>query len=125
MPLLITADDVQAVYETDRDDVAMQPFLATALAFTDARLAGKGLSDATMKEVQRYFCAHLLFVTDAGPHDSIRIEDVSERFTRNAFQPGLLDSRFGRTAVMLDSSGTLAALTQLKPPAELRLVSRT
>lgn len=123
MPLLITANDVQAIYETDRDDVAMQPFLEAAGALTDDRLAGKSLPEATLKEVQRYLAAHLLFVTDAGPHESLRVEDVSERFTKSAFLPGILDSRWGRMAVMLDSSGTLSSLVRLEPPARFRVIA--
>lgn len=122
--LLVTADDVRAVYETDRDDIAIQPFLDAAVAFVDDRLKGKGLSTGILKELQRYMAAHLMFVTDAGVHDSLRVEDVSERFTRNPFQPGLLDSRWGRTAVSLDSSGTFAALTRAEPPAQLRIIHR-
>lgn len=121
--LLITGADVRAVYETDRDDDAIQPFLAVTQAFTDDRLTGK-LSAGILKEVQRYYAAHLLFVTDTGVHDSLRTEDVSERFTGFDKAPGLLDSRWGRTAVSLDSSGTLAAMSTLRAPAELRLVSQ-
>lgn len=121
---LITAAELATVYETDRDDTALQPFITAAATVTTARLADKGLSDDTLKQVQLYLAAHFCFVTDAGPHETLRVEDVSERFTQHAKNPGLLDSRWGRMAVMLDPSGTLAAMTRLQPPAELRFVSR-
>lgn len=123
--LLITAADVAGVYETDRDDVALKPFLDATGAFTSARLSGKGLDAATMKQVQLYLAAHFLFVTDAGPHEALRVEDVSERFTKHDREPGLLDSRWGRMAVLLDTSGTLAAMTRLQPAAEVRFISRS
>lgn len=122
MPLA-TAEDVAAVYETDRDATAIEPFLAVAAAFTDEHLAGKGLSNTTLKEVQRYLAAHFLFVTDTGVHETLAIEDVRERFTKSEKNPGLFDSRWGRTAVMIDPSGTLSELARPKPTAELRLVT--
>lgn len=122
MPLA-TAEDVAAVYETDRDATALEPFVAIAATFTDQYLAGKGLSDAVLKEVQRYLAAHFLFVTDAGVHETLAIEDIRERFTKSEKTPGLFDSRWGRTAVMLDPSGTLSELARPKPTAELRLVT--
>lgn len=122
MPLA-TAEDVAAVYETDRDATAIEPFIAIAGAFTDAYLVGKGLSDAVVKEVQRYLAAHFMFVTDAGMHETLSIADVRERFTKAEKYPGLFDSRWGRTAVMMDPSGTLAELARPKPVAELRLVT--
>lgn len=121
MALLITAADVLAVYDTDRDEDAVQPFMDAALALTDGRIAAGTLSDATLKEVQRQLAAHFMFVTDAGVHDNLRIDGVSETFTKSK-QPGLLDSRWGRMAVALDYSGTLAALSRLTPSAQVRLI---
>lgn len=123
MALLVTAADVKAIYETDRDDVAVQPFLDAADALASAQLTGKGLTNATLKQVQCYLAAHFLFVTDTGVHEALRVEDVSERFTDNWRRPGLLDSRWGRMAVALDSSGTLAGMTRMEPPARLRVIS--
>lgn len=122
MPL-VTAEDVAAVYETDRDHTAIAPFIAIAAAFTDQHLAGKGLTDATLKEIQRYLAGHFLFVSDTGVHESLAIEDVRERFTKSEKSPGLFDSRWGRTAVMIDPSGTLSELARPRPTAELRLLT--
>lgn len=123
MPLQITARDVLAVYETDRGEDALRPFLDATEAFTDAHLAGKGLSNSTMREVQRYYAAHLLFVTEAGVHETLRVGDVAERFTKNDRNPGLLSSRWGTMAVTFDTSGTLAALSRQEPQAQVRLLS--
>lgn len=120
--LLITAADVRAVYDTDRDDDALQPFLDVALAFSDANLADKGLATAVLKEIQRYLAAHFVSVTDMGVHETIRTEDISERFTKSEKRPGLLDSRFGRMAVLLDTSRTLDGLTRTEGAAELRII---
>lgn len=119
---MLTTADVKAVYDTDRDDDALLPFIAVAQAFSDDRLASKGLSAAILKEVQRYLAAHFLYVTDTGVHDALRVGDVQERFTKSDKYPGLLDSRWGRMAVTLDPSGTLAAMTRPEPPALLRLI---
>jgi len=119
--LLITAADVRAVYPTDRDDAAMAPFLAATEALTDARLVGKGLTTSIFKEVQRWYCGHLLFVADAGLHESLRVEDVTETFTKHK-EPGLLGSRWGQQAVAFDSSGTLLGLSRLRPEAMLKLI---
>lgn len=120
---LITAEDVRAVYETDRDATAIEPFIAIAAAFTDSRLADKGLSAGALKEVQRYLAAHFMYVTDTGVHGTLRVGDVAERFTKSEKNPGLNDSRFGVTAVLMDTSGTLAELARPRPTAELRLIS--
>lgn len=122
MPLLITAAELREIYDTERDDTELQAFLDTAQTFTDDRLAGKGLTDAVLKQVQRYLAAHFLFVTDAGVHAALRVGDVNERFTSHDKNPGLFDSRWGCMAVVLDSSGTLAALARPAPKAELRVM---
>lgn len=122
MALLITAADVLAVYDTDRDETKLTPFLQATEAFTDAHLAGKGLAASVLREVQRYYAAHLLFVTEAGVHETLRDGDISERFTKSERNPGLLDSRWGRMAVTFDTSGTLAALAHPQQQAELRLI---
>lgn len=122
MALLIEASDVLAVYETDRDATALQPFLEAADAFCEV-LGGKGLPSASLKEVQRYVAAHLLYVTDAGVHETLRVGDVAERFTKSDRTPGLMDSRFGRMAVTFDTSGTLATLSHQQPLAEIELIS--
>lgn len=119
---LATADDVSVVYETDRDASAIEPFVAIAEAFITERLGGKGLSATTMRDLVRYYAAHLMFVTDAGVHDTLSLGDVRERFTKSEKHPGLFDSRFGRMVVMLDPTGTLAEVAHPKPTAELRLI---
>lgn len=125
MSALIDADDVRDVYRTTRDDAAIQPFIDVAVALSDARLASQGLTEPVLKEVQRYLAAHLLFITDTGIHESLRTEDVSERFTGGVRGDyGFQSSRWGQMALTLDSSGTLAALGKNNLPAELRLVSR-
>ena len=121
MSALIVADDIRAVYSTDLGDPALQPFIDIAVALTDAQLV---LPSALLKEVQRYLAAHFLFVKETGVHASLRTEDVSETFTASRKNPGLADSRWGATAMMLDTSGVLTALSKDMLPAELQLVSR-
>lgn len=123
MPLLITAADVLGIYDTDRDETSLAPILDVTEAFVAARPALVALPNATRKDVERYVAAHVLFVTDAGMYESLRVEDVSERFTKNEKNPGLLDSRWGRMAVMLDTSGTLRSETKIQPKADIRLMS--
>lgn len=117
---LITAADVKAVYATERGDDELKPFIAIAETYSTDLLAGK-LSDPMLKLVQQYLAAHFLYVSDAGIHASLRVEDVQERFTKSEKHPGLLDSRYGAMAVSFDTSGTLAAAARPQQTAELRL----
>ncbi|HZR80355.1 MAG TPA: hypothetical protein VFD92_04585 [Candidatus Binatia bacterium] len=122
--LLITGADVRAIHDTGRDDAALAPFLAVTDAFDDAYLASAGLTNAVRKQVQAFLTLHWTYVADVGVHSSLRVDDVTETFTSSKKEPGLRDSNFGRTAILLDSSGVLREVSDTRPKAEIEIFGR-
>jgi len=101
--------------------VDVSPFIRTANAFVTEKLGGLGLSDGILREIETWLTAHLVAVRDqdAGAVAQERVGETSVRYT-GTFGEGLLSTRYGQTAAMLDPSGTLRSLA--KPPAQFRVI---
>ncbi len=56
MPQLIAEADVQAVMQTN---IALQPFIASAVVLTETLLATAGYTEATLTQIQLYLSAWL------------------------------------------------------------------
>lgn len=107
MPLLTTAEAVQQIIDYDQEFIPdLTPFLDTAVALTDS-VIGTALSDAMLEQVQKYLTAHLIGVTDP------RLQSAQVKSLLESYQVklslGLGVTHFGQVAMMLDTSGKLAA----------------
>lgn len=91
--------------------------IAVAVLIVNENLVGKGLSVATMDNVKLFLAAHLATQSqEKGPLYGIQIGDVHERY-HQIYDKGLSATRFGQTAMFLDTTGRLAALNSgvIKP----------
>lgn len=105
----VTVNDVKKVYPTSAD---LSGFLQTAKLLVANQLLDQGLSDATLFEITVYLTAH--FATVGMEHGGLKSKKVGESTeTWNATgdkDTGLKSTGYGQTAMLLDSSGTLAGL---------------
>lgn len=120
---LVTDAEVKAVIPTDIDTT---PFIATAHLFIDENLASAELSADRLKQVELYLAAHFVAITvEKGSLIRKRVGEASETyggFVQGLLGRGLQSTRYGQTAINMDTSGVLASMSSSNPPAEFRVV---
>jgi len=104
----VTDDEVFEIIETSLTDIDV--FINTANLMVTGYLTGKGLSDATMKEIEKYISAHILSLRDPRTK-SVGVDVLSESY-QGQWGLGLNGTSYGQTAILLDTSGTLAMLAK-------------
>jgi hypothetical protein len=110
MPLVTAAEVRAAMGEPDTTECDM--FIAVADVMVSEQLASASLTLLTKKNICLYLAAHLTLLSkENGPLAKKMIMDVTEGY-HDVYGPGLMSTRFGQIAVMLDTSGTFAALSQ-------------
>ncbi len=115
--------EVKEVIDTDRTD--LEAFIAAANSLVTDVLGGEGLSTLRLKEIERWLTAH--FVSQTGsettPGQTVeeQIGETRRRFSENQVTDNLSATRYGQTALMLDTTGKLAGLG--RPRAIFRVVA--
>ena len=100
----VTDAEVKEIITTSKNST---PFIDVDNRYIYRILSGKGLSEATLKDIELYMSAHLVSVTtEKGGLKTDRIGD-SQRTYSIMSGKGLEMSRYGHTAQMLDTSNTL------------------
>lgn len=108
MAVRVTDTEVFAIIETSLTDIDV--FINTANMMVTAYLGGVGLSDATLKEIERYLSAHVLSVRDPRVK-ATKVDVLSETYT-GQFGMGLNATQYGQMAILLDTSGTLGKMAK-------------
>lgn len=100
---------VKEILDTALGDTVIEGFIATANVWVDARLLNAGMSDTILTEIEKYLAAHLATVREpqasqftTGDGLAVKIQGLTGE--------GLKATYYGQMALMLDSSGTLAAM---------------
>jgi len=102
--------DLQAIVHTD-SDLSLVPFIETANALADyvsSKDSKSQLSATLLKQIELYLAAHFYSHRDQ-PYASKSTMGASASF-QGQWGKGLESTRWGQTAMMLDVSGTLAAI---------------
>jgi len=89
--------------------------ITTANAITDNTLSGQGLTEPILEQIELYLSAHFcslkepqIYEEEWGGRDSI----AKEKRSKPLVGVGLNATWFGQQAIMLDTSGTLAEMSQ-------------
>ena len=104
----VTSDEVLEIIETSLTEIDV--FITTANLLVTGYLTGKGLSDATLKEIEKYVSAHILSLRDPRTK-SVGVDVLSESY-QGQWGMGLYGTSYGQTAILLDTSGTLGVLAK-------------
>ena len=104
----VTDDEVFEIIETSLTNIDV--FINSASLLVDGYLLGKSLSDESLKEIERYVAAHLLSLRDQRTK-SVKVDTLGESY-QGEWGMGLNGTSYGQTAILLDISGTLGALTK-------------
>ncbi len=119
-----TADGVKSIIETSINDAdVLGQMINTANLYVDEHLVPTaGHSDAMLTEIEKYLAAHFVALTEEkGGVTRSKMGDADESYA-NVFESGFNSTRYGQTAVVLDSSGILAKLSITNARAEFRVV---
>lgn len=111
----VTESEVKEVIPTD---LTITSFIDNANLFVTNTLSGVGLSSATLTMIELYVAAHLVAITiNKGNVKNERIGESQKTYSTPFILNGLKGTKFGQTALMLDTSGVLG--TSGKPTARL------
>lgn len=108
MSARVTDSEVEEIIEVD-SSIGLTPFIAIATLLVDEELADQGMSAARLKEIERWLSAHFYAVRD--PRVTSESAGVSASYEGSAGQ-NLAFTRYGQQAMVLDTSGILAAMNE-------------
>lgn len=90
---------------------AMDLPILLATTLVDEQLMGQGMSDATLKNLELLLAGHFALITvENGPLAKKAIDVATEGY-HNVYKAGFLSTRFGQQAVVLDTTGKLAEMS--------------
>lgn len=113
MARVVVADVVAILDDTTLGDPIIETFIGSANVFVTEQLTGKGLSDDTLKEIERWIAAHMIAYTRERQIKKAGAGGAEVEYTGN-WGLGLLGTSYGQMAVMLDTSKTLEGIAQGK-----------
>jgi len=102
----VSDNEVKEIIETD---VTTTPFITIANLLVTDLLGDSGLSDAMLKEIERWLSAHFVAIRD--PREKIiKTGDAGATFFLGKEGKGLESTPYGLQAMAMDTTGTLANL---------------
>jgi len=104
----VTDAEVFAIIDTTLTDIDV--FINTANMMVTSWLETAGLTDETLKEIERYLAAHVLSVQDQRVK-STGVDVLSESY-QGQWGMGLNGTSYGQMAILLDTSGTLGKIAK-------------
>ena len=109
-PYDLTDLEIKGVIETSLDTTL---FSGIAASFISENLASKGFTDARLHQITLYFAAHLVCLSEErGGLRRSRTGESDESYKAPGDKDtGLKSTRFGQMCLILDTSGTLAAIS--------------
>lgn len=125
-------DQVRLLIECPPDitDDMLDLYISTAVLLVSEDLSGKGLSEARLAQIELYLSAHFAAVgiVERGGLTSSRTGDQSQDTYGNkaVYKAGLGSTRYGQSAIALDTSGTLQQTVdnqEGKKPALFNVIS--
>ena len=109
MAIRTTAEQVSAIVEVDTS-ISLTPFIEVASALVDEVCATveAGYADARLELIERWLSAHFICIRD--PQASSEKAGSVGQSLQNKVDLHFNQTRYGQMALLLDTSGTLAAL---------------
>ena len=111
----VTDKEVKAIIRTNIEDISL--FMQTAELIVTEQLVGKGLSDDRLSKIELYLSAHFVTLREQ-QLKSEKFGDSSESY-QGETSTNLRASLYGQTAIILDTTRTLANLGNSMAEVEL------
>lgn len=117
-----TIDDVKDILDdTELSDEKIGAFITGSNLFVTNHLTGKGLTEATLTEIERWYAAHMIAMTLERQIKKAGAGGAEVEYT-GYWSYGLLGTNYGQVTISLDTSGTLEALAKSKLQAWTKAV---
>lgn len=104
----VTTTEVKDIMDNcTTGDTTIQAMIDAATDVVTEVLSGAGLTDARLKEIERWLVAHMLSATVFRFTSEEKVGDASAKFT-GKWGEGLSSTSYGQMVLMLDTSGKMA-----------------
>ena len=119
----VTATTVREIITTSlTDEVINTNHIVTANIYVTEHLGTSGLSDAILGRIELYLAAHYVALTEeGGALTRDKLGDADTSFA-NIYDQGLKSTRFGQSALALDSTGILVGVSTTTLKAQFRVI---
>ena len=110
----VTSDEVKEIIETSLTDVGA--FITAANLMVTNFLSGESLTDAHLKEVERWLAAHLIAMRER----QIQMTKTGESMDQygGRFGKGLEFTQYGQQVLIMDTTGKLKNAGKIKSKIE-------
>jgi hypothetical protein len=108
-----TVEEVKTVIDTSLTNTVISNYITSANVFVTDQLVGKGLSDEMLKEIERWLTAHMIASTKERQSKEESAGGAAIKYA-GFWGTGLNGTSYGQMAVTLDTSRTLAAISDGK-----------
>lgn len=116
-------NSVRSIIGDEYPSVDLTPFVNAANLIITEDMASSGLSQARLDLIASYLGAHFAMLTlEHGQVTFSKTGDSAEYYGWKSGSTGLQLTRYGQTALSLDSSGTLANAAASGPKAEFKVI---
>lgn len=120
----VSAEQVTEIIDTNiADDVILASMIDTANLYVDTNLLDAGLTEPVLSKIELYLAAHFVAITEErGALSLSKLGDATDEWDTSNLGAGFNATRYGQTALTLDTSGTLANVGSAGFKAEFRVV---
>ena len=112
-----TGVEVKEILDTALTENQIAPFITAANLTVTNILSGKGLSSATLKEIERWLAAHFAAIRD--PRISREKTEEAEALYHGKSDMGLDHTPYGQQVRLLDTTGAMTNLGKRKASVEV------
>ena len=104
-----TAAAVKAIMKTNVTEAQITPFVTDANNFVTATLGTSGLGSDLLASIEKWVCAHMVASTLDRQISEGKGGSASAKFS-GQYGANLSSTSYGQTAMVLDTTGTLASM---------------
>lgn len=105
----VTGAEVKEIIDTVLTADECTPFITAANLIINDRLTSSGFSSAYLKEIERWYSAHLVYIRDP-QLKSEKIGDGKDDFNVPSTGKNLEGTPYGQQVLLLDTTGSMANL---------------
>lgn len=120
--MAVTITELRKIIETDATDDTLQAFATVAESFvSNAGLSAAGLSATTVAQIEKFVAAHFVAANyeRQAKREDIGDGDYEIEYT-GEFGSGLKSTTYGQTALLMDTTGLLASISESNKSATIK-----
>ena len=120
----VDASQVKELITTNIDEgIIVTSMIDTANLYVDTHLIDSGHSEEVLAKIELYLAAHFVAISEErGALRSSKMGDATDEWDTASVGTGFNSTRFGQTALTLDTTGILANVGSAQFKAEFRVV---